>query len=90
MHDSGIARTNQTSKMELFPQKIYILDVWLVLAMLLVRVASRIAEQLKTPCRVPTWVERAKNNTVLKKIELTFRKFQFLPWICLSFWDRSV
>ena len=28
------------------------------------------------PCRVLTWVERAKNNTVLKKIELTFRKFQ--------------
>ena len=30
------------------------------------------------PCHVPTWVERAKNNTVLKKIELTFRKFQSL------------
>ena len=30
------------------------------------------------PCRVPTWVERAKKNTVFKKIELTFRKFQFL------------
>ena len=29
-------------------------------------------------CRVPTWVERAKNNTVLKKIELTFRKFHNL------------
>ena len=29
-------------------------------------------------CHVPTWVEHAKNNTVLEKIELTFRKFQFL------------
>ena len=32
------------------------------------------------PChiaRVPMWVERAKNNVVLKKIELTSRKFQF-------------
>ena len=31
-----------------------------------------------TPCCVPTWVERAKNNTVLNKSESTFRKFQFL------------
>ena len=37
------------------------------------------------PCRVPTWVERAKNNVVLKKIEWTFRKSQFWPWICPSF-----
>ena len=29
------------------------------------------------PCRVPTWVSCAKNNVALKKIELTFRKFQF-------------
>ena len=40
------------------------------------------------PChiaRVPMWVERAKNNVVLKKIELTFRKFQFRLWIRPSF-----
>ena len=33
--------------------------------------------QSPLPCRVFTWVERAKNNAVLKKIELAFRKIQF-------------
>ena len=42
------------------------------------------------PCRVPTWVERARNNSVLKKIELTSRKFQFWLWIRPSFWDITV
>ena len=28
-------------------------------------------------CLVSTWVERAENNVVLKKIEWTLRKFEF-------------
>ena len=39
------------------------------------------------PCRVPTWVECAKNNTVLKKIEENCfeENFSFYPEFVLVF-----
>ena len=37
------------------------------------------------PCRVPTWVERAKSNTVLKKIEKLSENFSFYSKFVLVF-----
>ena len=41
-------------------------------------------------CHVPTWVERTKNVTVLKKIEWSYRKSEFWIYIRCSFWDMTV